>query len=56
MKLRWLHGLLLACLAEYHGACDQLPSGLIAEYLFDGSFTNSTELPTPGLEATEIRF
>jgi hypothetical protein len=29
---------------------------MIAEFLFDGSFTNSTGLPTPGLEAAEIRF
>ncbi len=56
MKLRWLHGLLLACLAEYHGACAQLPPGKLAEYLFDGSSTNRTGLPTPGLEAAEMRF
>lgn len=56
MRKAWHHLLLLTGLAQFLGAHAQLPAGLLAEYLFDGSFTNSTGLPTPGLEATEIRF
>lgn len=56
MRTLWLHVVLLAAVAQYHGASAQLPPGILAEYLFDGSFTNSTGLPTPGLEAAEIRF
>lgn len=56
MRTPWLHALLLAGLAQFHGARAQLPAGMLAEYHFDGSFTNSTGLPTPGLEATEIQF
>jgi len=52
-SLRLLTGLVLVLSLT---AQAQSPSGLLAEYLFDGSLSNHTGAPTPGLEASQARY
>lgn len=46
----------VACFLLSLAAQAQSPSGLLAEFLFNGSLTNQTGAPTPGLEARQARY